>query len=168
MAAMVRPFLREHLDACSHQLADGTPECIARLFVGWEMRLRLDFVESAAFVATLDHEQPIVALNVLRDAANQEPGSLNKPFHFLLEPYGRCRAIGMQLVEGGARDRLNRLNRHFGSPLRTLYRAVATGTGNALVRAAMHSNSTAIHKGARPIALSMANAVDTNRSANGR
>ncbi len=32
----------------------------------------------------------------------------------------------------------------------------------------MHSNSTAIHNGARPNALNIANAVDINRSANGR
>jgi hypothetical protein len=32
----------------------------------------------------------------------------------------------------------------------------------------MHSNNTAIHNGARPNALNMANAVETNKSRNGR
>jgi len=48
------------------------------------------------------------------------------------------------------------------------YRLVTAETGSALVRAAMHSSSTAIHNGARPNALNMANAVETNKSRNGR
>ena len=48
------------------------------------------------------------------------------------------------------------------------YRLVTAETGSALVRAAMHSSSTAIHNGARPTALNMANAVETNKSRNGR
>jgi hypothetical protein len=46
------------------------------------------------------------------------------------------------------------------------YRLVAAG--NALVNAAIHSNNTEIHNGARPNALNVANAVDINRSAKGR
>src|SRR5262245_60898380 len=48
------------------------------------------------------------------------------------------------------------------------YRLVMASTGNALVSAAMHSNSTEIHNGARPNALNIANAVEINRSAKGR
>ena len=58
------------------------------------MRLGLDFVEPAAFVATLDHEQPIIRLKVPGDAADQEPGSFNEPFDFLLKPCRWSRAVG--------------------------------------------------------------------------
>src|SRR5262245_8164153 len=75
------------------------------------MFLRIDLMELTSLVASLDHDRPILFVpiafrfEISRDVSDEHARSFSKPLNFLLHPRGA--AVGMQLIEGVARDGQN-------------------------------------------------------------